>query len=178
MKLYNFSENRNMTKNLPVIVALGFFVLFAGDGFGQAANDENAIKEVIRGLFKGMELGDSAMVHAAFSRSPTMATVFRDQQQNPALRQESSLKGFLTAVGTPHKEVWYEEIWNINVQQDGDFAQVWCDYAFYAGKNFSHCGVDAFHLHKGKDGWKIFHLADTRRKTGCEIPKEIQERRK
>jgi hypothetical protein len=164
-----------MTKNLTVIIALGFFMLTTHNGFGQAVNDENAIKEVVNRLFKGMELGDSAMVHAVFAASPTLATVSRDQQNSPVLRRENSLDGFLKAVGTPHKEVWYEEIWNVKVQQDGDFAQVWCDYAFYAGKNFSHCGIDAFHLHKGKDGWKIFHLADTRRKTGCEIPKEIQD---
>lgn len=166
-----------MTKNLLVTIALSFCVLFATNSLGQAMNDENAIKEVIKGLFKGMELGDSAMVRSAFTASPTMATVFRDQQKNPVLRQESSLDGFLKAVGTPHKDVWYEEIWNIKIQQDGDFAQAWCDYAFYAGNTFSHCGVDAFHLHKGKDGWKIFHLADTWRKTGCDVPEEIRKKR-
>jgi hypothetical protein len=57
-------------------------------------------------------------------------------------------------------------------------AQAWCDYAFYVDKSYSHCGVDAFQLFKGKDGWKIFHLADTRRKTGCTIPKEIQDKHK
>jgi hypothetical protein len=84
----------------------------------------------------------------------------------------------LDAVGKPHTEVWYEEIWNVKVQVDGEMAQAWCDYAFYIDKTFSHCGVDAFHLFKGKDGWKIFHLADTRRKTGCTIPKEIQDKHK
>jgi hypothetical protein len=88
------------------------------------------------------------------------------------------LDGFLKAVGTPHPEVWYEEIWNLKIQIDGDFAQAWCDYGFYIGKTFSHCGVDAFHMHKGKDGWKIFHLADTRRKTECDVPKKIQDKHK
>jgi hypothetical protein len=64
------------------------------------------------------------------------------------------------------------------VQIDGDFAQVWCDYAFYTDNTFSHCGIDAFQLHKGKDGWKIFHLADTRRKDNCVIPQDIQNKHK
>lgn len=62
---------------------------------------------------------------------------------------------------------------------DGDFAQVWAKYAFYLGRQFSHCGVDAFHLvRNAQDEWKIFHLADTRQKEGCVIPKEVAERYK
>ncbi|HEY9049837.1 MAG TPA: nuclear transport factor 2 family protein [Ohtaekwangia sp.] len=140
--------------------------------------EEQAVKQVIANLFLGMERGDSALVHAAFTHEITLATIARDKAGNPVLHRESSLDGFLKAVGTPHKEVWYEEIWNLKIQIDGDFAQAWCDYAFYLDKTFSHCGVDAFHLHKGKDGWKIFHLADTRRKTGCEVPKAIDNKHK
>lgn len=167
-----------MIKRLSVTIAFVLMAMFSHQSYGQATPDETAIKEVINSLFKGMELGDSAMVHKAFTRTPVMATVSRNQQNEPVLRQEHSLDGFLKAVGTPHKDVWYEEIWNLKIQQDGDLAQAWCNYAFYAGKNFSHCGVDAFHLHKGKDGWKIVHLADTRRKTGCEIPAEISNKHK
>jgi hypothetical protein len=46
------------------------------------------------------------------------------------------------------------------------------NYAFFAGDTFSHCGVNAFQLFKGADGWKIFHIADTRRREGCEMPEE------
>ena len=28
------------------------------------------------------------------------------------------------------------------------------------------------------DGWKIFHLADTRRREGCKVPQEIQDKHK
>jgi hypothetical protein len=145
----------------------------------QTSGEENAVKEVIVRLFKGMELGDSAMVHSAFhDKAVTMATVLRDKTNTPIIRRESSIQAFLDAVGKPHTEIWYEEIWNVKVQVDGELAQAWCDYAFYVDKNFSHCGVDAFQLFKGKDGWKIFHLADTRRKSGCTIPREIQDKHK
>ena len=164
-------------KKLNVVFALIFFL--AGTVSAQTGKDEAAVEDVIRKLFKGMELGDSAMVHSTFYSDITMATVTKDKTNAPRIKRENSLDGFLKAVGTPHPEVWFEEIWNIKTQIDGDFAQAWCDYAFYIGKNFSHCGIDAFHLFKTKDGsWKIFHLADTRRKDGCNIPQEIQTRRK
>ena len=68
------------------------------------------------------------------------------------------------------EEVWDERIWDAEVRVDGNLATAWMKYAFYAGDEFSHCGVDAFQLFKGVDGWKVFHVADTRRREGCETP--------
>ena len=142
---------------------------------GQNAEEQKAIKLVIDKLFMGMQKGDSTMVKEVFTDKVTLATVYKNNNGAPAIHQESSLKDFLRAVGTAHTEVWNEEYWNLKIQIDGDFASAWCDYAFYLDDNFSHCGVDAFHFHKQGDGWKIFHLADTRRKDGCKIPAEIQQ---
>jgi hypothetical protein len=161
---------------IRILIAIMFLNTF--NSFGQPTPEEAAVNEVISRLFKGMQLGDSAMVRSVFADSVTTATIFRDKANNAKLVRESSIHGFLKAIGTPHKEVWYEEIWNVNFRIDGDFAQGWCDYAFYVDNTFSHCGVDAFQLHNGKGGWKIFHLADTRRKNGCSIPKEIQDKHK
>lgn len=142
----------------------------------QKKTADPAIGDVVRQLFNGMEKGDSAMAHATFAQHVTVATVKRDKAGAPVLQRETSIQSFLNAIGTPHPQIWYEEIWDMNVQQDDDLAQVWCDYAFYLGNTFSHCGVDALQLHKEKDGWKIFHLADTRRADNCNIPKAIQQK--
>lgn len=143
-------------------------------GFGQTAQDNKEILDPINTLFKGMNLGDSAMVHSVFVASPTMATVYKNKEGVMSLRQETALHDFLKAVGTPHDEKWAEPIWEPKIQMDGNFAQVWCKYAFYLGKNLSHCGVDAFQLFKGTDGkWRIFHLADTRTKDNCNVPAAI-----
>jgi hypothetical protein len=163
-----------MTKNIRFVLLI--MLLAPGLSRAQKSGEENAVREVITRLFTGMEKGDSAMVHSVFTEQVTLAAVFRDKNKNPVLRRESSVEDFLKAVGTPHKEVWHEETWNLKIQIDDDLAQAWCDYAFYIDNTFSHCGVDAFQLHKGKDGWKIFHLADTRRKEGCEIPKTIKNK--
>ena len=161
---------------LVTVFALVLTTLVSPIALAQSSSEEGAVKDVVAKLFKAMELGDSAMLTSTFHKPVTLATIFRDKTGTTQLRPDSSIDECAKAVGTPHKEVWHEEIWNIKVQVDGDLAQVWCDYAFYADKNFSHCGVDAFHLVKSKDGWKIFHLADTRRKAGCNVPKEISEK--
>ncbi|GHN01533.1 hypothetical protein WSM22_30220 [Cytophagales bacterium WSM2-2] len=154
----------------------GAAILLMLRSFAQSSPENEAIMKPVKQLFEGMQKGDSALLHSAFTKQVTMATIGTDKNGKQFLRRESSLKDFLTAVGTPHPEVWNEMIWDEKIQIDGNFAQVWTSYAFYVGKKFSHCGVDAFHLVKEESGsWKIFHLADTRQSTGCKIPAKISD---
>lgn len=142
---------------------------------GQQDAEGMAIMQPIVRLFTGMNLGDSAMVHSAFAKDVTMATVMKDKSGNVVVRRESSIAGFLKAVGTPHPEPWSEPIWDARIEVDGTFAQVWTQYAFYLGKKFSHCGVDAFQLVNDGKGWKIIHLADTRHTSGCNVPASVSD---
>ena len=140
---------------------------------GQSAQDNKEILVPVNDLFKGMNTGDSALVHSCFVSTPTLVTVAKNKEGVPEMRT-TPLKKFLDAVGTPHDIKWSEPIWDVKIQMDGNLAQVWTKYAFYLGKDFSHCGVDAFQLFKGADGkWRIFHLADTRQKDGCNVPPAI-----
>lgn len=140
----------------------------------QDAAEKSAVYEPINLLFTGMNRGDSAMVRKAFMPNPVMATVSNDKDGNATMRYGDFQK-FLNAVGTPHAQAWSEPVWEINIQHDGNLAQIWARYAFYVGKKFSHCGVDAFQLFKGADGkWRIFFIADTRQTEGCEVPASIR----
>jgi hypothetical protein len=148
---------------------------FATAVSAQAGDDETAIQQVIEKLFLGMHKGDSTMVQDTFAPHVTLATIYRNKAET-VIHHESGVSDFLKAVGTPHQDVWSEEYWNLKILIDGDFASAWCNYAFYLNNNFSHCGVDAFHFVRTKTGWKIFHLADTRRKDKCVIPPEVQQK--
>ncbi len=131
----------------------------------QSNAEKAAVMEPIHQLFKGMRLGDSSIVHAAFTETVSMTTIAVDKDGKPVIKHESSLEGFLKTVGTPHSEIWSEVIWDTKILIDGHMAQAWAPYAFYVGKNFSHCGVDALQLFRDGEGvWKIFHLANTRQK--------------
>jgi hypothetical protein len=138
--------------------------------------DDAAVMEPIARMFEGMQLGDSVMVRSAFTVGATLSRVIRDKAGQVVLRREATIENFLKAVGTPHSEPWHESIWDVRMERDGDFAHVWASYAFYLGKKFSHCGVDSFQLIHQNGMWKIFHLTDTSRKEGCEVPEEIQKR--
>jgi len=151
-----------------------FLILTFATIHAQSAAELDAVMEPVKMLFEGMQKGDSALVRKAFSKTVTMATIGIDKNGSPFIKHESSINDFLNAIGTPHTEIYNEMIWGEKILIDGNFAQVWTSYAFYLGKKFNHCGVDAFHLVKGATGdWKIFHLADTRQKEGCKVPMRI-----
>lgn len=151
-------------------------VLLTQASYAQPMAEQDLIMLPIHNLFAGMLVADSSKVHSAFVEEATLSTVTADKNGNPALRT-STLQSFFHAIATPHPEPWSEMIWDPEIKSDGNFAQVWVKYAFYVGKTFSHCGVDAFHLVKNQEGhWKIFHLADTRHKDNCEIPSSISKK--
>lgn len=129
------------------------------------AGDAAAALAVVQRLFDGMRAGDAATVRSVFHPGTTLLTVTR--REGAAVLESADVEGFATAVGAPRPEVWDERISDPVVLVDGDLATVWVDYAFFVGDRFSHCGVDAFGLIRGPDGWKIFQLVDTRRTEGC-----------
>lgn len=144
------------------------FLLILG-GSTVSAQSENseaeAVKKIINQLFEGMRKGDSTLVSGTFSKGMIMQTI--SNREGKILVKTDEPAGFLKAVGTPHAEVWDERITFDQVLIDANLASVWTSYQFYIGDKFSHCGVNSFQLVKGKEGWKIIYLIDTRRKENC-----------
>jgi len=141
-------------------------------GFSQNDDKDDAMK-VVNQVFEAMRINDSTLLKSCFVDSPNMFTVFQTPEGKTNL-VTGDFTRFVNAVGQPKDQVWNEPIWNEKVEIDGDLVSIWVDYAFYIDDQFSHCGVDAFHLVQIDGAWKIFHLVDTRRKVGCEIPDDIK----
>lgn len=139
----------------------------------QSPTEDEEILAVVQRLFDGMRAADSSLVRSTLHPDVRLVSV-SEGEGGPALRSEP-MEGFVAAVGTPHEQVWDERIWDPEVRIDGRLATVWVPYAFYLGDEFSHCGVDAFQLFDGAEGWKIFQIADTRRREGCEIAGEVSK---
>lgn len=138
--------------------------------------DKQEIIDVVLTLFDGMREADSAKVHSVFRKEVELYTSYTNSEGKPILLN-NNLQKFLDAVGTPHDKIWDEPIWDAKINIYNNLASLWTKYAFYLGKEFSHCGVDAFMLNKDENGWKIFHLTDTRQKKECEVIDEIRKNR-
>jgi hypothetical protein len=156
-------------KIVPTLLILGFFL----SAFTHLDEDKD-VKSAVETLFDGMRKGDSAMVHSVFIDDVRMYSSYITKEGKEIL-SPGSLENFLNAVGTPHDAVWDERIWNLKIEKDDNLAHAWMEYAFYAGGQFSHCGVNAMQLVKMDGNWKIVHLIDTRRKEKCNIPDEIKK---
>jgi hypothetical protein len=64
-------------------------------------------------------------------------------------------------------ERWLERYWDPQVMVHGPVAVVWTPYDFYRDGEFSHCGMEAFTLVRGPDGWRITGATYTVEPTGC-----------
>lgn len=125
----------------------------------RAQDPEREVLVVVDQLFAAMKRHDTTAMRALLHPEARLTSA------GATVRVES-VAGWLSAVarGTAPYD---ERIRNPVVQVDGGLASLWADYAFYVGERLSHCGVDAFHLVKTAQGWRIVDLADTRRTDGC-----------
>ncbi len=149
------------------------FLLLPLSASGQTDEEISAVKAPIQSLFDGMRAGDSSMVRRAFLPGARLQTAHLSRDGQPQL-SEGSLEDFLKAVGSPHEKTFNEQIWSYDIRIDGLLATAWTEYTFFLGGQLSHCGVNAFQLFRTAEGWKISHIADTRRREGCpaEAPDE------
>lgn len=149
------------------LLVLLLAVLGAAPLHAQAA-PEQQVRAVIDRLFDGMRAGDSTAVRSVFHPVARMVTT-GTRDAVPVL-QTSTVDQFVRAVGTPHPARWDERIWNVQIRTRDNLATAWMDYAFFLGDQLSHCGVNAFELFRGPDGWKVIGVSDTRQRQGCTPP--------
>ncbi len=147
-------------------IILSLVILTIVGAGAQAQTPESEIQSVIETLFDGMRAGDSSMVASAFTRDAVMQTITQNRE-GTIVKVDGNLQQFLTAVGTPHEQIWDEKIGGYEIKIDGELASAWTPYQFFVGENFSHCGVNSFQLAKLDGEWKIIYIVDTRRRTNC-----------
>ena len=127
--------------------------------------DERDVLAVVQQLFDGMRARDTGKMRSLLHPQARMASpgtrngVFAVTVESP--------DRWLAQVAGSTGPVLDERISGAEVKIDGALASVWTAYSFYIGDRFSHCGVDAFHLVRMPEGWRIIDLADTRRREGC-----------
>jgi len=161
-----------MLINMRKLFLYGLLLCIARISAAQSADEQ--ILKPIQDLFKAMETADTILLRQAFHHDVALVTipVAADGSIN-TLKRESTIDNFVRAIGKPRPEPLHEPIYNIKINQDGNFAQVWASYALFVGKNFHHCGIDTFQLIKTIAGWKIFYLADTRQTKDCNVPDDV-----
>ena len=150
---------------LVLTLVLAAPTAFAQDGPDPgSAQPAEAVRAAVVQLFDGMRAGDSSRVASVLHPDVRFHTVTRSGERHAL--QPGDPAAFLAALATSDV-VWDEQIGDIDVRVDDGLATAWMAYRFYAGEQFSHCGVNAMQFVQDAAGWRILSLIDTRRR-GCE----------
>ncbi len=130
-----------------------------------AQSDRQDVIKVVTRFFDGMRTRDTAMMRSTVSPNTTLQRAGGPD----GVSAPSSIDQFIDRVGKGTGPGGNEQIKDPKVEIDGPMASLWTYYTLTRGgeTQINHCGVDAFLLQKGGDGWKIFHVADTSRNDGC-----------
>lgn len=157
-------------KVLPCSFLL-LLLLISSPAYAQA-DDEEAIKTVIKTLFDGLTAQDSTMMMSV--TDPGGRLVMTGTSDGQPFVRAVSMPQFIKIIVEHEGEVMVEKYWNLEISIEENLATVWNDYAFYVGETLDHCGKDTFQLARTVDGWKIIAIADTQRREGCEDPPDEQ----
>jgi len=154
-----------MSRVLTFLVPLLSISLAVAPAPAQSLEDE--VLEVVDRLM--MSIGDADSVTAASLFHPEARLVIIDSGTERRSVRVSPTQAFTSTVAQSAGR-FEERVWDPQVLFDGDLALVWAPYDFHVDGQFSHCGVDAFHLTRGAEGWRFISIIYTRRTEGCERP--------
>ncbi|MGH7502096.1 MAG: Type 1 glutamine amidotransferase-like domain-containing protein [Longimicrobiales bacterium] len=126
-----------------------------------------AIREAVstvQQLFDAMRASDTAAVRSVFH--PDAKVFVPSAGPTPSSIRVSGVDDFVRSIASA--SIRYDERFrDPDVVVDGNLAAVWTYYDFFRGETFSHCGIDAFHLARLDDEWKILQIAYTVRNERC-----------
>lgn len=138
-------------------------LLFAAPA--RAQSDAAAVVAAVTSLLSGIHSRDTSLMRSAVASGATLVPV-----GGPApAAGPTTLDDIIQRSGKGTGPGNDERIGPATVQIDGPLAAVWAYYTLtHPGESrIDHCGVNAFLLRKGPDGWRIFQIAATSRTDGC-----------
>ena len=152
-------------KSIKLFILFIFITGIASSVYAQPSEEEE-VQATIETLFEGMLEADGAKIAGTFQPDAIMQTIVKNAEGEVMIRN-GSLEAFVNSIDSAEPGQLNEKIGGYEIKVDGELASAWTPYEFYIGEDFSHCGVNSFQLMKTADGWKIFHIVDTRRKDNC-----------
>ena len=139
------------------MAVFSLLLLFAANSsFGQSVHDEGAertsVLSVVQAFFDTMATRDVEKARSILVADGSFHSI--QLQDGKLVRRDFTNQSYLDDLpkGTVRLR---ERIWNPEVRIHGPIATVWAPYDFWKDGVLSHCGIDAFDLVKGEDGWRI-----------------------
>jgi predicted enzyme related to lactoylglutathione lyase len=132
----------------------------------QQADDQKAVLQAIETLFNALKADDTAGMRAVMH--PQGRIIQTGTRDGAPFARVNALNDFLTSIGSAKGRGLEERVYAPEVRIDDNLAVAWVYYDFRVGGQISHCGVDAYHLVRTAEGWRILEIVDTQRKDACD----------
>ena len=150
-------------RSTPLILLLA--VAMPSSSVGQTAEEQ--VVAVAEALFDAMRSKDVETLRRLML--PEARLVAIDETREPPSVTWTDRAQFVERIAGMEVEI-LERMWSPKVAIDGSMATLWAPYDFNRAGTFSHCGVDALHMVRIGDAWKIAHITYNRRLEGCSGP--------
>ncbi|HEV3486748.1 MAG TPA: nuclear transport factor 2 family protein [Vicinamibacterales bacterium] len=142
------------------LLVCALYVVLPLSAAAHGAEDRDIIA-VTEKLFDAMRARDAHALQALLHADARIISV-KPNGDLAVRTAEEWIRGIAASPIVPDERMRAPE-----VRIDGPFATLWATYTLYRGKEFSHCGVDAFQYVRGGEGWRLITIAFTSRTTGC-----------
>jgi len=146
------------------VLAMTAALLISSTGAWQTASEEAEVLAVVQRFFDTMTAADSAGAAETLLPEGQFVSV-RDTPEGLSVRVAPHAD-YLAGM-TPDGPRLEERMWQPQVLIHDRLALVWTPYDFHRDGELSQCGIDAFSLIKGEDGWKITGVTYTVEPDGC-----------
>ena len=133
------------------------------------ATEEGAVEAAVRALSHALRARDTTAVRGLFHPGARILSL-GTAGGRPAART-GTVDQLVASVAAGQQGERDERVGSAEVRVEGVLAQVWTEYTAYSGGRATDCGVAAYQLFRGADGWRIVQLTDTPTTAPCrEIP--------
>ncbi|MGD2152403.1 MAG: hypothetical protein PVG79_03995 [Gemmatimonadales bacterium] len=146
-----------MTRYIRAIVIVSALGLALGTA-ALAQTPEAEVVAVVQRLLDAISDRDSASFRALVLPQLQNLVVYTEDDSVRLVWRET--EGSIRSLGGPGPE-YLERMWEPTILVSDPIAAVWTPYDFYRDGEFSHCGIDAFHLVRTAEGWRIAAIVYT-----------------
>jgi hypothetical protein len=146
-----------------------FFIILACasclsfQSFGQSATEKEEVMKVARLFFEALEKHDSLTFNKILMKNSYNYIVIEGKDSARIISRLHKNSNFKPENIIRERMRESEVIVNIHKR----IATVWAPYDLWVNDKYSHCGMDAFIMLKGNNGWKIGTISFSIEKDGC-----------
>lgn len=147
-------------------ISLAFMLLLPTQGSVWAqAEEEAAVTQLAHDFMSALSSRDASVLAGLLAPQAMIYSV-RESEDGPTYGVRTAAD-FLEGIGSGTSPI-LERIWAPVVEVKGGVAMVWAPYDFYAGEDFSHCGIDVLTYLRLEGGWKVTSITYDVVREGCE----------